>query len=172
MGQNLYSSLSIFILGMIAASVAATAAPDFESQIAPIFEGHCLSCHNSTDAEGDFVLQTKADARSPYSAFYYYQRDQLQAIRSGSWKLFLPRETSYRHPHYTGTEIGPTEALLFNVVEDIGSENNLASEHPDIVARLSALAEVARADLGDTDRVGAGVRAIGQVANPTPRVKE
>ncbi|QXD24384.1 hypothetical protein F7C95_00295 [Opitutia bacterium ISCC 51] len=96
----------------------------------------------------------------------------FQAIRSGSWKLFLPRETSYRHPHYTGTEIGPTEALLFNVVEDIGSENNLASEHPDIVARLSALAEVARADLGDTDRVGAGVRAIGQVANPTPRVKE
>ncbi|QXD24383.1 hypothetical protein F7C95_00290 [Opitutia bacterium ISCC 51] len=62
MGQNLYSSLSIFILGMIAASVAATAAPDFESQIAPIFEGHCLSCHNSTDAEGDFVLQTKAEA--------------------------------------------------------------------------------------------------------------
>jgi arylsulfatase A-like enzyme len=118
------------------------------------------------------LLFDKADARSPYSAFYYYQREQLQAIRSGPWKLFLPHETSHRHPHYTGTEVGPTEALLFNVVEDIGSENNVASEHPDIVTRLSALAEIARADLGDTDRVGAGMRPIGQVANPTPRVMQ
>ena len=62
--------------------------------------------------------------------------------------------------------------MLFNVIEDIACESNVASEHPDIVARLSSLAEWARADLGDSGRIGAGIRPRGVVKNPTPRVIE
>ncbi|WP_166821659.1 DUF1553 domain-containing protein [Thalassoroseus pseudoceratinae] len=31
---------------------------DFQSQVAPIFERRCLSCHNDTDSQGDLSLQT------------------------------------------------------------------------------------------------------------------
>mgnify|MGYP001178620502 CR=1 FL=1 len=32
---------------------------DFEGEIAPILEANCLACHNASDAEGDFVLDSK-----------------------------------------------------------------------------------------------------------------
>ena len=60
--------------------------------------------------------------------------------------------------------------LLFNVVDDIACEKNVAAEHPDVVKRLSRHAETMRSDLGDRDRKGAGVRPIGKVANPVPVV--
>lgn len=71
---------------MIAATIAASAAPDFESEIAPIFEANCLSCHNSADAEGDFVLQTRAeafdhpDAIQPGEASQSYLIDQITGL--------------------------------------------------------------------------------------------
>ena len=36
------------------------------------------------------LLVSDQHVPSPYEAFYYYERDQLQAVRSGPWKLFLP----------------------------------------------------------------------------------
>lgn len=137
------------------AALAGTNAPEDR-----IIDGH--------DIRG--LLFDEANAQSPYSVFYYYQRDQLHAIRSGPWKLFLPRESVFRHPHYPGGHTGPTEALLFNVVEDIGCENNVAAENAGIVARLTSLADLARTDLGDTGQTGAGIRLRGYTANPTPRI--
>jgi arylsulfatase A len=107
-------------------------------------------------------------AKSPYKAFYYYQTTQLQAVRSGPWKLFMPLKPLGRHPHF-GTQESKSP-LLFNLVEDIASANNVAAAHPDVVARLTALAESARRDLGDVDRQGENVRACGTVENPTPRL--
>lgn len=109
-------------------------------------------------------------AATPYEAFYYYNRDQLQAVRSGPWKLFLPLENSMRHPRYPRNYTGPTEAFLFNVVEDIGCTNNVAQEHPEITARLGLLAEKARNDLGDLDLSGIGQRQRGHVENPVPQL--
>ena len=109
--------------------------------------------------------------QSPYRAFYYYYSDQLQAVRSGPWKLFLPLGSFVRHPHFkNGTTHTPP--LLFNVYEDIGSTQNVAEENPDIVARLTALAELIRRDLGDRNAPGRGVRPIGQVENPVPLLKK
>ena len=118
------------------------------------------------------LLFGEANAESPYEAFYYYHRDQLQAVRSGPWKLFLPVEAA-GHPHFSKKL--PPQDLLFNVVEDIASEHNLAAEHPDVVARLKGLAEQARADLGDKGRRGAGQRPIGKIpegSTPQPQVLE
>lgn len=100
------------------------------------------------------------EATSPHKAYYYYQQDQLQAVRSGPWKLFLPVKAA-RHPHFTAAF--PPQNLLFNVVEDIGCESNVAAEHPEVVARLTLLAEIAREDLGDTDRPGKGQRPLGRI---------
>lgn len=107
-------------------------------------------------------------ARTPYEVFYYYAQDQLQAVRSGPWKLFLPLATFPSHPHFRQGQ--KPEPLLFNVVEDAGSAHNLASAHPDQVRRLMALAETAKADLGDRDRPGANQRPPGKVEHPRPQV--
>jgi hypothetical protein len=38
---------------------------------------------------------------------------------------------------------------LYNLKNDPGETHNLADAHPEVIARLEALAEKARADLGD-----------------------
>ena len=106
------------------------------------------------------LLFGEQGAKTPYEVFYYFDREQLQAVRSGPWKLFIPLESFQRHPHFK--EGAGSEPLLFNLVEDIGSTTNLAAEHPDVVARLTKLAEEGRQILVDA-------RPRGQVANPTPR---
>ncbi len=87
------------------------------------------------------LLFAEQNAKSPYEAFYYYHQDQLQAVRSGPWKLFLPVDSPAGHPHFNKSR--PPQELLFNVVEDIGSKHNVAAEHPEVVARLNELAEKA-----------------------------
>jgi hypothetical protein len=64
-----------------------------------------------------------------------------------------------------GYRIAKTPAALFDVRTDPGETVDLAAGHPDIVRRLEALAEKARADLGDTltGRKGSGVRPPGRL---------
>ena len=38
----------------------------------------------------DSYERSEPDAKSPYEAFYYYYLEQLQAVRAGRWKLYLP----------------------------------------------------------------------------------
>ncbi|MGC3966798.1 MAG: sulfatase-like hydrolase/transferase [Pirellulales bacterium] len=109
-----------------------------------------------------------AKGRSPHEAFYFYQRDQLQAVRSDRWKLHLP----LKKPLKLGKAGQNRPAALYDVVADPGETIDLAAEYQDVVARLSALAEQARTDIGDQGRVGRNVRASGRVENPTPRVLE
>ncbi len=44
------------------------------------------------DGQDIWPLLTQPRARSPHKLFCYYLDNQLQAIRSGSWKLFLPQQ--------------------------------------------------------------------------------
>ncbi|MCB1233589.1 MAG: sulfatase [Verrucomicrobiae bacterium] len=115
------------------------------------------------------LLLGEAGAKTPYDAFYYYYLDQLQAVRSGPWKLFLPLKDFAQHPRFKRNE-KDTPALLFNVIEDIGTEHDVAAEHPEIVAELTRLADRMRADLGDRDAPGPGIRPIGKVDSPVPVV--
>ena len=108
---------------------------------------------------------------SPYQAFYYYERDQLQAVRSGPWKLFVPLKEFTKHPHFrrgTGKGKDGTLPLLFNVVTDIKCSEDVAASHPRVVARLSQIAEAARRDLGDRGLPGTGQRPPGKIQNPKP----
>lgn len=114
------------------------------------------------------LIMGQEGARSPYEAFFYYFMEQLQAVRSGRWKLHLPR-TDRRA--FGASETPPAgEPLLYDLVADPGETTNLAADHPDVVARLMALADEMRADLGDTGLDAPGRRPAGWVENPTPRV--
>lgn len=113
------------------------------------------------------LLKGQADAKSPYEYFAYYQRDQLQAIRSGPWKLFLPVKPIGPHPHFPQGKEGST--LLFNLLDDIACQKNVASEYEDVVRRLSEYAHRVRHDLGDHGRPGAHVRPAGKITGkPEP----
>ncbi|WP_345323003.1 sulfatase [Novipirellula rosea] len=106
------------------------------------------------------LLFGERGARTPHETFYYYHAAQLQAIRSGKWKLFLP-VAGKPHPHFQTNQ--PPEPLLFNVVDDVASEHNVAAKHPKIVERLMALAEQVREELGDKGRSGSGQRPVGRI---------
>ena len=115
------------------------------------------------------LMSGGAGARSPYEAFYYYCKAQLQAVRSGNWKLHLPLDAKLHD--YRG-QIHKSPALLYDLESDIGETTNVAEDHPEVVQRLVALAERAREDLGDLGRPGKNQRAAGTVQNPVPRVIE
>lgn len=115
------------------------------------------------------ILSGQKDAKSPHEAFYYYQMDQLQAVRSGPWKLLVPMEAKKRN---WGKPEGKTELKLFNLAQDIHEDNDVAQAHPEVVARLLWLAEKARQELGDGDRAGKGQRPAGWVDQPAPRLLE
>ena len=105
-------------------------------------------------------------ATSPHEAFYYYRETHLDAVRSGPWKLVFPRpgrdESEWllsRGGAFLGELLEPvTELELYNLVTDIGEQHNVAPQHPEVVERLTALADRARQELGDYDRIGRGVR--------------
>lgn len=107
------------------------------------------------------LLYGPEDSESPYEAFYYYHRDQLQAIRSGPWKLFLPFDPATGHPHLKRND--PPQPLLFHLYDDVACEHNVADQNPAVVRRLMELAAEARRDLGDSNRRGDGMRPIGTI---------
>ncbi len=102
------------------------------------------------------LMSGQDGAKTPHEAFYYYRDERLQAVRSGPWKLHVYR------PEW-GNSAGNRKPLLFHLGNDIGEQNDIAADHPDVVKHLQALAERAREDLGDavTGRKGANVRPIG-----------
>ncbi len=103
----------------------------------------------------------------PREAYYYYQMDQLQAVRSGDWKLFVAMDSKKRN---WGKPEGKKELKLFNLAQDIHEDNNVATENPEVVKQLLAHAEAAREDLGDVGRPGKGQRRAGWVEKASPRL--
>ncbi|QDT53726.1 Arylsulfatase [Caulifigura coniformis] len=137
------------------------------------------------------VLLGEEKVAAPHEALFFYSGTALQAVRSGPWKLHFahPYITVAGEPGRGGKpsnwgklaptsitqsgvegiatrhgyRIEPLELSLFNLETDPGERENLASKHPEIVARLSKLAEPVRLELGDTLQgvQGSGVRASG-----------
>jgi len=111
------------------------------------------------------IILGKPGAKSPHTeGFFYYFMSQLQAVRLGKWKLRLPLDPEIEG--FTGKAKGKSELQLYDLDADIGEKNNVAAEHPDVVAQLSALAEKARQDIGDYKIKGRNQRDPGFVASP------
>jgi len=113
------------------------------------------------------LLEGEPDADPRNHLFYYYGK-QLQAVRQGKWKLHFPHE--YRS--YKGVEPGEnglpgpynkgeTGFELYDLENDIGEKQDMADKHPDVVAKLKALGEKVRKELGDGELMGVEVRPPG-----------
>jgi arylsulfatase A-like enzyme len=111
------------------------------------------------------MLLGNVTATSPHEAFYYYQMGQLQAIRSGKWKLHLPLENKIRN---WGKGLGKVDLKLYDLNSDIKEKTDITAQYPKVVKRLLKLAKKAREDLGDLDRNGKFQRDAGLVINPKP----
>jgi arylsulfatase A-like enzyme/predicted neuraminidase len=124
---------------------------------------------------GDLLL-AKPGAKCPHAAyFHYFAQGELQAVRSGKWKLILPhtcRMIEDRAPGQDGKPAGyrqvKLDTMLFDLGADVGETKNVADRHPDVLKAMLDHAERARADLGDalTKRRGSGTREPGRVADP------
>lgn len=87
-----------------------------------------------------------------HDVFYYYRLLQLQAVRSGPWKLHLQN------------------GELYHLGQDIAEEQNVAAKYPKEVNRLRALAEAMKDDLGLEGPDAPGVRPLGRVAKAEPLI--
>jgi arylsulfatase A len=120
------------------------------------------------------LLSGQPGATNPHDAYlYYYERNELQAVVTGDgrWKLQLPH--TYRSlaglPRGHGgiptknTQVKITRPELYDLANDRGENTDVASQRPEVVSRLMAVAERARDELGDslTKRQGRGNRAAG-----------
>lgn len=124
------------------------------------------------------LLSGQPGAKNPHEAyFFYYNQNELQAVRSGQWKLFYPHtsRTVKDQPIAKGGipvkyKPLPVGMELYDLAADPSETTNIAEQHADIVSKLNGLAEQARADLGDalTKRVGTGTRPPGR---PMPDAK-
>jgi len=82
---------------------------------------------------------------SPRTAFHYWTRGVLHAVRSGNWKLHIRQ----RDPvHYGGSKELDT-AELYNLEADISEKYDRAKDHPDVVASLQEMLAKHQADMAD-----------------------
>ena len=122
------------------------------------------------------LLSGQPGATNPHDAYlYYFEQNELQAVVSGDgrWKLQLPH--TYRSlagepgghggtpAKYQSKKI--LEPELYDLASDLSETADVAKRHPEIVQRLLAVVERARAELGDklTERQGRGVRPAGRL---------
>jgi len=104
------------------------------------------------------ILVGKEGATSPQEAYYfYYRKNDLEAIRSGNWKLHFPHgyRSMVNNPVGNGGIPGKydysvkTGLELYNLKTDPSETTNVAIENPNVVNSIKELATKIRAELGD-----------------------
>ena len=120
---------------------------------------------DGVDAWPVFTGQTDQNTDDP---FFFFRGSELQAVRSGKWKLHLPHDYNsvdggtIENGGAVGTFASKRiELSLFDLDSDIGERINVADENPAIVRRLLELTDRALADIGPT---GINKRNPGRVA--------
>ena len=86
--------------------------------------------------------QSKESARE---AHYYFAGYDLQAVRQGRWKLALTPQ-----PEGMGKQADktPPGLRLYDLDAEIGEQTDVAAQHPEVVAKLKALADKMAAEIG------------------------
>ena len=103
------------------------------------------------------LMKDPAGTESPRETLFYYAGMELQAVRSGKWKLHLHH--AYLHPFEighdgSGGKMGDMEQplSLYDMDLDEEEQHNVAEQHPEIVEQLVKLAKEFDADLKQNSR--------------------
>jgi arylsulfatase len=118
----------------------------------------------------DFINVLLGDKNAnPRDEFaYYYDKNNLKAIRKGNWKLvFAASSQTYSAPATIGGNRYPGKYAsvkvpmgLYNLSIDPGEDRNVIEQYPEKVKELNTIADKYRHEMGDglTNIVGTEVR--------------
>ena len=119
------------------------------------------------------ILRGDMESQPRKYFYYYYRKNDLQAVRRDQWKLILPHKgRSYvgQLPGNDGfpgpsPEDFPYPQGLYDLRRDPAEAYDVQKLYPEILEELLKVAETAREDLGDdiTKREGKNRRTIGKV---------
>ncbi|MGL4944192.1 MAG: sulfatase-like hydrolase/transferase [Thermoguttaceae bacterium] len=111
------------------------------------------------------LLFGEPNATSPHTAYPIYFGGQLQAIRDTRWKLVFPHAVRTLGGQPAGSGGTPAKyqsqrvaLALYDLDNDIGETTDVSASHVEVTTRLNAAANAIRADLGDGNKMGPGVR--------------
>lgn len=124
---------------------------------------------NAIDGKDVWPIISGASDESPHEAYYfYYANNELQALRSGRWKMYLPHHYASLsgRPGGKGGIPEPYDIIsmdsveLYDLENDISEIHNVAAENEEVVEELMKLYIEMRSDLGDrlSDEAGTGHR--------------
>ena len=88
------------------------------------------------------LMAGKPGSKSPHDAIYYLRGRSIQAVRVGDWKYRIATEKTPKEKNSKRRAASDQRSkkvvveTLHNLGEDLGEQNNLLDEHPEIVLRL------------------------------------
>jgi len=114
------------------------------------------------------LLAGRTLKRSPDQPFYYYNCENLQAVRQGQWKMHLPRSKE-QLPFWDKNKVflNLAQPVLYNLRDDQSETQNIADAKPEIVQQMLRLADEARKDLGEYMQRGKAQRPTGSIFSET-----
>jgi len=126
--------------------------PTIAAQVNASLPDHPIDGKNVWD-----IFTLKSD-KSPQEAYYYYYKvNELHAVRSGDWKLNLPRRYRSMVGMTPGKDGIPGDYMyidmehseLYNLAQDPSETTDVYDQYPEVAERLNRLADQMRAKLGD-----------------------
>ncbi len=136
-------------------SHAVAALFDLLPTVADITNGRLSA--NVIDGKSILPLFLGKSKESPREVHYYFQINELQAVRKGKWKLHFPH--GYEHVAQAGingargkTEMLTIELSLFDLDNDPAELNNVASSYPEVVDELKLLGSEFRLKMDEQKR--------------------
>ncbi len=101
--------------------------------------------------------------------FYYYNCENLQAIRRGEWKLHLPRSQE-QLPFWDKNKAFASlqNPVLYNLRTDKAESTDVAADNPIVVREMTKLADSVRENLGEFMQRGKSQRPTGSLFPDVP----
>jgi len=139
--------------------------------ILPTVAGICNSKLPSKKIDGvdiSALLKGLPNANPRDEFVYYYDKNNLKAIRKGNWKLVFPAiGQTYSKPGAMANDGFPgkhssdsVRLALYNLSTDPGEDRDIKDQRPDVVTQLNTIADKYRKAIGDglTNQTGSEVR--------------
>lgn len=118
------------------------------------------------------VVTGKTDTSPHDILYFYYHKNDLEALRNGKWKLEFARTYRSLNGRPGGKngrpvpydELKISQPELFDLDTDPGQHHDIAADQPEVLKKLVAAADHMRSELGDdlTKQEGAERRAPGR----------
>ena len=115
----------------------------------------------------DLLLGKSKDSRRHVQ--YYFDANELQAVRVGPWKMAIAPQREHNRP--VGEQEPPSQPpfpKLYNLDQDVGETEDIAKDHPDVIKDLQQYVTTMDQDLGIKGNKGPGIREPGRVGEPRP----